>query len=1281
MTMDLATVIDDSTALEEALRFLEEDADVSVYTPLPDALAESTADINILQLTAETSENASQVAETVASTDKPKRAKAKRPPGYNSNQTRENRQRELRELRHQVRELERQLAALRLGPPRLTADNTPAGRRATKRRAVWREIATHQRMERQRAEEENVELKAVLASQLLLKSNLEKTLTKRAINEGMRFCGFHQSSAALGGQPMREFGYDLLQELIRGVSTSYNELDDICQRIGISQSEFSYFNARMREGGHSGVVLEIYQNKVLPFSALAAGDVVWKNFSHIMRQVPFRRFYGRSMKNTGVPDDMIVESIGMECNLDNTLADIQALQVLRRYVETDRVTLLWNSLHDPVRFGGEPIEGKSYREKGFMLIQTPKSLDPTRYCILTTCYVITPVASCNDAFARGLYTFVKDETAAGMAANHQLIEMMLLSDGITPNPSTSMEEEEASTLDDILRFLEEHSDVAVDTALVVVDPQVIDGRIGSSWPVASAESTDEHPFADCVKSKRAKAKKYDTSNELRRLRREAEELEAQLQALRQRQSAMAAKKSKAQPLTVWRETATHQRIQRQRAEEENIELKAALLNLIPIQQSLQKLLNKRAVTEGMRVCGLVTASPSVSIPYRNVRDFASTYLLDLLEGIQNSRQEIDSVCERIGVSHLESSYSDARIVKAALGGVVIEIFQNKVLPCSSVAAGELVWSNFAKIMRRVPFRDFYERNLKDVDAEDTVVETLGQECTLNNTVVEIHGLQALRRHVEDTRSVVLWNSIHDPVRLGDHPLSGNTYRERGFTLIRPPKTLDPTQFSILTTCYHITPESSSTDELAQRFQEFLKMEVAAGMAANHHQIENMLLQAAPVRDGLFLKERRHPLSICFVLMDDTATLDDVLRFLDELSDATGDATEKSASPVSIGADCDTSWLDFGLPVMEEQQELHVERINPKQTKPKRSTRYNSNQARAKRQQELQFLRIHAQTLEQQLKALREQGITSVPAETLIWREIATHQRDQRQLAEKENAELKAVMQSLLLSKGSFEKMLHKRAICAGMLRCGLGLPRQCHALSYRSARDFGPDNLRGILDDIQLLSNDIDAICARIDTGFLESSYGDVHIREDSNGSVVMEIYRNNVLPLPAQMAGELVWKNFSKIMTQVSFRRFYERKRQNTTTSEGVVVESLGMESQLNSTVLESHGLQVLRRCEEEERNAVLWSSVHEPIRLGDQSLSGKCYRDRGFTLIRKPKTLDPTQYSILTTCYIVTLEATHTGKLSRQVQDFLKADYATGAAMNHRHIENMLLRNSVGS
>ncbi|KAF4138848.1 hypothetical protein GN958_ATG11967 [Phytophthora infestans] len=124
----------------------------------------------------------------------------------------------------------------------------------------------------------------------------------------------------------------------------------------------------------------------------------------------------------------------MELHANGTQADFRVKEVLRRYVDEDRVVIVWRSFIDPVEFSGAPLRGAEFREKGYIVIRRPRGM-AENYALLQTCYLIhpeTPVHSLTDdgAITGALTDFVLSGTAANIAAGHQMIENILFNEAM-----------------------------------------------------------------------------------------------------------------------------------------------------------------------------------------------------------------------------------------------------------------------------------------------------------------------------------------------------------------------------------------------------------------------------------------------------------------------------------------------------------------------------------------------------------------------------------------------------------------------------------------------------------------------------------------------------------------------------------------------------------------------------------------------------------------------------------------------------------------------------------
>ena len=146
------------------------------------------------------------------------------------------------------------------------------------------------------------------------------------------------------------------------------------------------------------------------------------------------------MQNVKTTDNTIVESFSMELHAKGTQADYRVKQIVRRYVEEDRVVIVWRSYIDPVSFAGCAVCGAEFQEKGYLVARRPRSMSPC-FTLLQTCYLISPalpIRSLSDerAAAGELTDFVLSGTEANVASCHQMIENILFNEAVKAHRQT-----------------------------------------------------------------------------------------------------------------------------------------------------------------------------------------------------------------------------------------------------------------------------------------------------------------------------------------------------------------------------------------------------------------------------------------------------------------------------------------------------------------------------------------------------------------------------------------------------------------------------------------------------------------------------------------------------------------------------------------------------------------------------------------------------------------------------------------------------------------------------
>ena len=140
------------------------------------------------------------------------------------------------------------------------------------------------------------------------------------------------------------------------------------------------------------------------------------------------------MQDTKARDDTIVESFGMELQAKGTQANYHVKQIVRRYVEDDRVVVVWRSYIDPVSFAGNSVCGAEFQEKGYLIVRQPRTLS-SRFALLQTCYFISPALPIRSlpnecSITAELTDFVLSGTEANIASCHQTIENILFNETV-----------------------------------------------------------------------------------------------------------------------------------------------------------------------------------------------------------------------------------------------------------------------------------------------------------------------------------------------------------------------------------------------------------------------------------------------------------------------------------------------------------------------------------------------------------------------------------------------------------------------------------------------------------------------------------------------------------------------------------------------------------------------------------------------------------------------------------------------------------------------------------
>ncbi|KAI9990549.1 hypothetical protein PInf_018103 [Phytophthora infestans] len=230
---------------------------------------------------------------------------------------------------------------------------------------------------------------------------------------------------------------DTYEALLTSVETAFAELEAVFATNGLLNLDTPCRDARMREGA-SGMYLDVFANKVLPFTYEAVTTAVWNHFkgSEKHRGV----VYENATKQLETFSDTIMEAFTMEFIGKTTTADFSVKQVIRRFVETDRQVVVWVSIGHALDPNNSQFSSFGFVDKGYVVTRRPTSIAQGHgyFTILQMCSLVSPqmAAGCRiDMTAAGDFTeFVLNVVAANTTTSQELIENVLLDQELNKRP-------------------------------------------------------------------------------------------------------------------------------------------------------------------------------------------------------------------------------------------------------------------------------------------------------------------------------------------------------------------------------------------------------------------------------------------------------------------------------------------------------------------------------------------------------------------------------------------------------------------------------------------------------------------------------------------------------------------------------------------------------------------------------------------------------------------------------------------------------------------------------
>lgn len=112
---------------------------------------------------------------------------------------------------------------------------------------------------------------------------------------------------------------------------------------------------------------------------------------------------------------------------------------MRRYVQDDRILIVWEAQIDPVQFSSQPANGIRLHESGYVVVKKPKTMSPD-YSLIQTCYHMTPTdrLPSQENMVGQITGFFLDSIARKIYLSYQMIENYLMDEALKQDRRNAM---------------------------------------------------------------------------------------------------------------------------------------------------------------------------------------------------------------------------------------------------------------------------------------------------------------------------------------------------------------------------------------------------------------------------------------------------------------------------------------------------------------------------------------------------------------------------------------------------------------------------------------------------------------------------------------------------------------------------------------------------------------------------------------------------------------------------------------------------------------------------
>ncbi|KAF4028059.1 hypothetical protein GN244_ATG20290 [Phytophthora infestans] len=292
----------------------------------------------------------------------------------------------------------------------------------------------------------------------------------------------------------------------------------------------------------------------------------------------------------------------------------------------------------------------------------------------------------------------------------------------------------------------------------------------------------------------------------------------------------------------WQRIAKHQLVEKQRAELQNLQLRASLVDQLKLARSLQKLLKKNA---SRKDGGTEAAQLQTRLEFSNYCTGTSEDSLyeQLLRDMDAVYAEVDTVCARHPVMQsLEEGSGVSSLHVGETEALYLEATNSKVVPFRMEETCSAVWRCLSKDHLKLADGTYHGV----ATSPDTIRAKAVTTLRVDKTAAHLQMRFAMKKYVEPQRVVITLQCASESEGPRDL-LHGLKMMQRAWVVIRPVPFEDGDDETIIQLCMRLTPSLSARvlDTPGQRtgaITELLLAAVHRNLGWLFQTVENILME-------------------------------------------------------------------------------------------------------------------------------------------------------------------------------------------------------------------------------------------------------------------------------------------------------------------------------------------------------------------------------------------------------------------------------------------------------